>query len=102
MVMAAAQHDLLRDALAYSDRGWTCFPVSGKKPLVKWKHRTEPAADDELREMFERRGATGIALLMGAPSGGLAARDFDVKAGYAAWCEQNPKLAKTLPTYTTG
>ncbi|MGD0389429.1 MAG: bifunctional DNA primase/polymerase, partial [Tepidisphaeraceae bacterium] len=73
-----------------------------KKPTVKWKPFQERRpTDDELRRFFSSRGVTGVAVVFGGVSGGLADRDFDTIAGYESFREKNPALARSLPTYRT-
>lgn len=94
---------LLDSALAYSARGWSMLPTIGKRPAIRsWKSaQREPADDATLREWFARATPTGLAVVLGNVSGGLAARDFDDAAAYARWAEAHPTLARELPTAQT-
>jgi hypothetical protein len=93
---------LLDDALGYAGRGWSCFPTAKKKPTVKWgEYQERRPTDEELRRFFPSPGVTGVAVVFGEVSGGLADRDFDTIAGYESFREKNPALARSLPTYRT-
>jgi hypothetical protein len=93
---------LLAAALNYMARGWSIIPVIGKKPVVGWKKFQErPATEQELREAFANPRVTGLAVILGTVSGGLAARDFDTVISYEAWAAAYPDLATSLPTVQT-
>jgi bifunctional DNA primase/polymerase-like protein len=51
--------------------------------------------------MVPRADITGIAVVLGSASGGLACRDFDDESAYQRWATEHPKLASTLPTVQT-
>ena len=51
--------------------------------------------------MFCKAGITGLAVILGRVSGGLACRDFDLAASYHQWADNNSNLAKALPTVQT-
>jgi hypothetical protein len=69
---------LLDEALAYYARGWCVLPCKGKAPACNWKRYQERRpAKGELRELFGQRRLTGLGVLPGAVSGGLAVRDWD-------------------------
>ena len=91
-------------ALDYHRRGWTVIPTVGKKPPEKmpWK-KYQTARPDEatLRRLFSRNGITGLAVLLGSASGGLACRDFDCTDGYERWADAHPDLATVLPIVRT-
>jgi hypothetical protein len=88
--------------LAYAARGWSIIPVVGKKSLGLWKpFQTSPADDNTLRRLFARKGITGLAVVLGRVSGGLAVRDFDDAGAYHTWAAQHPHEADTLPTVKT-
>ena len=56
---------------------------------------------DEAYRRLSQPNATGLAVVLGVPSGGLAVRDFDKIGSYRNWCSQNPKSAADLPTVRT-
>ena len=92
----------LRDAAAeYRDAGLSVFAVSGKAPLTKWaEYSRRLPTQRELASMPWNR-ATGIALALGAVSGGLVARDFDDAEAYGRFSSEHPWLAAQCPTVHT-
>jgi Bifunctional DNA primase/polymerase, N-terminal len=94
--------NLLFHALAYARRGWSIIPVAGKKSIGIWKPFQTRAADAKtLIHLFAKRGVTGLAVILGKSSGGLAVRDFDTPEAYFAWRDANPEDAARLPTVQT-
>jgi hypothetical protein len=97
-----SKDDLLQHALCYRHWGWSVVPVRRKTPCVCWKpYQQRRPTDREIGRLFERANITGIAVIAGRVSGGLACRDFDSMAGYAAWANAHPDLARRLPTTAT-
>jgi hypothetical protein len=93
---------LLAAALAYADRGFAPIPVKGKRAAVDWKQYQARRPDEQtLRRLFSSENVTGLALITGAVSGGLAVRDFDQADAYAVWAGQNRADAAILPTVQT-
>src|SRR5262245_60791720 len=83
----------------YASLGWTTIPVRHKKPRVrKWR----PAPPREtLARFWDDPETTGLAVVLGAPSGNLVVRDFDRLENYERWQAENPELARRLPTAET-
>jgi hypothetical protein len=71
--------------------------VRAKKPLHRrwWPRTPEPGEVDEL---IDDPRCTGLAVILGEPSGGLVGRDFDDRDAYHRWAGRNPRLARELPT----
>ena len=97
------QTALLHDALAYAERGWSVIPTIGKKPAVpSWRpFQQKPADGTTLHQLFARNGVTGLAVILGKASGGLAVRDYDLGDAYHAWATSHPDDAARLPTVKT-
>jgi hypothetical protein len=76
--------------------------VIGKRAGGLWRPFQERAADEAtLRKMFAKPGVTGLAVITGRVSRGLACRDFDREGAYHHWAAANPDDASTLPTVRT-
>ncbi|HMF15749.1 MAG TPA: bifunctional DNA primase/polymerase [Gemmataceae bacterium] len=94
--------DLFRRALDYARRGWSIIATIGKKSASFWEpFQTKPADEKTLRRLFGKKGITGLAVIMGKVSGGLACLDFDDPVGYHKWAKGHADLATTLPTAQT-
>jgi hypothetical protein len=93
---------LLDRALAYARRGWSMLPVAGKKAAGLWKpFQAHPADEKTLRRLFAKEGITGLAVVLGRVSGGLAVRDFDRGDAYHRWASAHPDDAARQPTVRT-
>src|SRR5258708_1406228 len=95
---------LLEHALAYAaQRAWSIIPVKAKKAAVSFwgPFQERPADDKTLRRLFAKKDITGLAVILGSVSGGLAARDFDQADAYHAWAARYPDQASILPTVRT-
>jgi hypothetical protein len=94
--------EVLDHALAYAARGWSIIAVAGKKAVGLWTtYQTNPPDKQTLVRLFAKKGITGLAVILGKVSGGLAVRDFDKADAYHAWAEANPEDASRLPTVRT-
>lgn len=96
------ENPLLAAALDYRQRGWSIIPTVGKKSGVPWKRfQTERAGEDTIRRWFADGRATGVAVVLGNASGGLAVRDYDTIPAFDSWADANPADAASLPTART-
>jgi Bifunctional DNA primase/polymerase, N-terminal len=85
-------------AAGYAQIGWRIVPVVGEQPRLKWK---EPPSRERIEPLWDDPQTTGLAVILGPPSGNLIARDFDNIDSYLRWRAQNPELADLLPTART-
>lgn len=94
---------LLEAACGYIARGFSVLPMRGKRPSVPiWKtYQQRLATREEIEDWFQDTSVTGVAIVLGGVSGGVAVRDFDTVEGYEKWTKQYPELARTLPTVRT-
>src|SRR5437667_3928810 len=94
-----ASLDLLTAALEYAARRLSIIPTIGKISAHHWRQFQDvPADEPTLRSMFRRKGITGLAVILGSVSGGLACRDFDDADAYRRWAANHSDLANVLPT----
>jgi hypothetical protein len=96
----------LKAARSYAALGCLVGPVvpRSKRPPrgVKWGQlKKNRPTDANFEEWFGGSGYN-VAIVLGAPSGNLHDRDFDVLSSYEEWAAENPKLARILPTAATG
>jgi hypothetical protein len=93
---------LIEEGLRYMQLGWLVIPVRGKIAAIPWKHlRQQRPDEDTVKEWFRLPNVTGLAVVLGQASGGLACRDFDNRKSYYRWAETYGDLAKILPTART-
>lgn len=91
-------------ALDYHDAGLAVIPVARrtKRPLVRWsEYQTNPPNRDQVLAWSEEFGGCNWAVLLGPPSAGLVALDFDDAASYARWAAVWPDVAQAAPTTGT-
>lgn len=98
--------DLLASALGYLlEREWSILPIAADKKPPKgflWKpFQASRPSEATIRKCFALPNITGVAVIFGAVSGGLASRDFDNEGGYEQWAQDHSKLAISLPTART-
>ncbi len=102
-----ATNNLLIDAMDFLQRGWSCIPMrlslNEKKPGVRWGiFQKRKPTEEELRDWFGASSKfNGLAVITGEISNSLAVRDFDDVSGYERWRDNNPTLARELPTSRT-
>ena len=89
---------LIDAARHYNELGWQLVAVAGKRPRRRWRN---PPPLHVTERLLEDARSTGIAVILGTPSGDLIARDFDDPSSYRQWTEQHPDLARKLPTSRT-
>jgi hypothetical protein len=98
------RNPLLTAAFDFHRRGFCVIPIGKNKiPTCKWtQFQTQRPTEATLRDWFDRStGVTGVGLIMGDVSGGLAVRDFDTREAYCFWRNQQPEWAAKLPTVRT-
>jgi len=91
--------NMLDWAIAYHRFGLCVLPAvcKSKKAAVPYKEFEEKRPTmKQVREWFKQDYS--IAALMGEPSDGIVARDFDSMLSYDRWATEYADLAKTLPT----
>jgi hypothetical protein len=95
---------ILETALAHQGRGWSLIPIKPgtKEPACTWKEfqRVRPT-ETQLHKWFGDHSSYGLAVILGAVSGGLVCRDFDTMESYNTWALAHPDLAAILPTIAT-
>ncbi len=96
--------NLLDTALEVSQNyHWSVIPVRDKASSVKWEpYQERVPTEREIKEMFSQKGITGLAVITGKVSGGLAVRDLDFPKAYDLWREKFPQEAEKFPTVQTG
>lgn len=103
-VPESKRQELLQEALTLYGFGWNVLPAVEKRPFGRWRpYMNLRISERELcRRFVAASRLTGIAVVPGWLSGGLAVRDFDTPNGYAKWAADFPRAAKVLPTVRTG
>ena len=95
----------LAAALAYAERGWPVFPVSGKAPLTAHGFKDASVDAEQIRAWWQTHPTTGVAIATGAASGVLAV-DIDAqKGGAGTWkrlVAEHGKIPPTAATLTGG
>ena len=97
--------DLLSVALACHELGWCVLATKPgtKQPKGQWKrYQRERPTIATLRRWFRNPDGIGLAVMLGAVSGGLVCRDFDSMTSFERWAARYPDYAQTLPTVATG
>jgi Bifunctional DNA primase/polymerase, N-terminal len=98
--MTTSLKDELHEAAEACDAlGWRTVVVRGKQAMGPWKR---PWSLSKIHQRIDDRNATGLAVLLGDPSNGLAARDFDKPDSFRRWSDEKQTLAETLPISLTG
>lgn len=96
---------ILNEALRLYQMGWCVLPLKPrtKRPaLQSWKrYQKQRPSESTIRNWFKSDTDRGLAVCLGAVSGGLVCRDFDQMDAYEAWAAEYPELAATLPQSET-
>ena len=95
---------MLDQAKKLYDLGWNVIPVQhrSKASLVPWKEwQTVRVPYEKLTEWFGT-GETGIGVVCGQVSGGLAVLDFDSFEAFGRWSKANPKTSTSIPLARSG
>jgi hypothetical protein len=90
--------------LDYHDAGLAVIPLQrqSKRPLVRWsEYQTTPPDRDLVQSWARRWPGCNWAVLLGPPSSGLLALDFDDAVSYARWAAAWPDVAQAAPTAAT-
>ncbi len=91
-------------SIAYHDAGLTVIPLrrQSKRPLVAWsEYQATPPDRDTVTTWARRWPGCNWAVLLGPPSAGLIALDFDDANSYARWAAAWPDVAQAAPTVGT-
>ncbi len=92
------------NALDYVDAGLAVIPLrrQTKKPLVAWsEYQVIPPCRDQVRAWTRAYQGCNWAVLLGPPSAGLIALDFDDAQSYARWAAAWRDVAQAAPTVST-
>src|SRR5690242_7667141 len=84
--------------LDFDRRGFSTVPVArgSKVAAVPWKkYQRERPSRRTLERWLQRADLGGVAVVLGAVSGGLAVRDYDQEDAYLRWAEAHPDLARS-------
>jgi len=96
---------LLDEALRLYHGCWCVLPLHprSKKPALRsWRsYQSKRPTEATLRRWFSPDKKLGLAVVLGAVSGGLCCRDFDRLDAFEAWEAAHPELAATLPQSIT-
>ena len=94
---------VLIEALRLQSIGISVIPVTqNKRPAIKWKpFQSSPADESQVREWFDKRDDLGLAIILGAVSGNVVVRDFDIQEAWRRWAGECPKLEQMLPAVET-
>jgi len=90
--------------LHYFDAGLCVIPLAAKskRPLVRWlEFQSNPPDRDQVTEWARRFRGCNWAVLLGPPSAGLIALDFDDSQSYARWAAAWPDVSQAAPTVGT-
>lgn len=80
MIDTLPKESLLQTAKKYADLGFSVLPVDSiKHPVGKWMHLKESLPTEQDFQLFNRKRASGIAVIFGKVSGNAEAIDIDCK-----------------------
>jgi hypothetical protein len=94
---------ILSAATSYHAAGLCVIPIrpGTKKPSCHWKVYQRRRPDQATLRRWFAKGHNGLALVMGAVSGCVVCRDFDVLEAHQLWAAAHPELSRSLPTVET-
>jgi len=88
----------------YHAAGLALIPIAraSKRALTPWaSFQTDPPAFEQVEQWARQFPGCNWAVLLGPPSAGLIALDFDDAASYARWAAAWPDVAQAAPTVKT-
>lgn len=92
------------NALDYYNAGLAVIPLrrQSKRPLVAWsEYQVSPPDHDRVLAWTRQFARCNWAVILGPPSAGLIALDFDTMPDYARWAAAWPDVAQAAPTVGT-
>ena len=83
---------MLDYALKYASRGWSVFPLTGKRPLTEHGLKDATTSPETIRAWWQRWPSANVGIACGVS--GLCVVDVDVKNGANGWESWRDLLAK--------
>jgi len=88
----------------YQAAGLALIPIAraSKRALTPWaSFQTDPPTPEQVEQWARQFPGCNWAVLLGPPSAGLHALDFDDMADYVRWSAAWPDVAQAAPTAAT-